>query len=145
MKVLIDTNVIIDILEHRESFDASYRVIQLGIQSKLETIMSAGAVTDVYYIISRSLGSAKKARAKIVALRTLVNICDTTAHDINTGLTLNITDFEDAVIAAIAKRERADYIVTRNEADFANSPVSAISPARFLRQFLKDGEAEHRR
>ena len=132
MKVLIDTNVIIDILEHRESFDASYRVIQLGIEKKLETIMSAGAVTDVYYIINRSLRDAKKAKAKIVALRSLVGICDTTAHDINTALTLKMADFEDAVIAAIAKRERAEYIITRNGADFANSPVSAISPAEFL-------------
>jgi predicted nucleic acid-binding protein len=89
----------------------------------------------VYYIINRSLRSANKARAKIVALRSLVNICDTAANDINTGLALNITDFEDAVIAAIAKREKADYIVTRNEADFANSPVSAVSPAQFLRKF----------
>ena len=136
MKVLVDTNVIIDILEHREPFFAdSYRIIQLGLQGKLDTVMSAGAVTDVYYIISRSLRDPNKARDKITSLTTLINICDTTFKDINTGLSFRIQDFEDAVIAAIAKREKADFIVTRNEADFTSSPVPAISPAQLLRQF----------
>ena len=141
MKVLIDTNVIIDILEHREPFfQDSYKVIQLGLQEKLEIFMSAGAVTDVYYIISRSLHDTNKAREKINALTTLVKICDTIAKDITTGLTLTITDFEDAVVAAIAKRERADYIVSRNEADFTGSPVPAIDPAHFLHQFFDENE-----
>ena len=137
MKVLVDTNVIIDILEHREPFFAdSYRIIQLGLQGKLDTLISAGAVTDVYYIISRSLRDATKAREKITSLTTLINICDTTLKDINTGLSLRIKDFEDAVIAAIAKRERADYIITRNEADFSGSPVPAINPIEALTQLF---------
>jgi predicted nucleic acid-binding protein len=138
MNILIDTNIIIDILEHREPFfEDSYRVIQLGIQGKLKAFMSAGAVTDIYYVISRSLHDADKARVKIIELSALVTIGDTTAHDIHMALTLNIRDFEDAVVAAIAKRKRADYIVTRNEADFTGSPVPAISPSQFLRQFLQ--------
>jgi predicted nucleic acid-binding protein len=140
MKVLIDTNVIIDILEQREGFFRdSYRLIQLAAQGRLEVFMSAGAVTDVYYIISRSLHDTGKAREKIIALTVLIGLCDTTAGDIHTALALDINDFEDAVIASAAKRERADYIVTRNENDFTNSPVPAISPARFLRQFAEDG------
>ena len=137
MKVLIDTNVIIDILEHREPFfQDSYRLLQLGLQGQLDALMSAGAVTDVYYIINRSIHDAGKAKEKILSLKALIIICDTTALDINTALTLNMPDFEDAVIAAIAKREKADYIVTRNEADYTDSPVPAISPNRFLKQFF---------
>jgi len=133
MKVLVDTNVIIDILEHREPFfEDSYKVIQLGLQDKIEAFMSASAVTDVYYIINRSIHDAHKAKEKTIALTTLINICDTTAKDISIGLALPISDFEDAVIAAIAKREKADYIITRNEADFSDAPVPAVSPSRFL-------------
>jgi predicted nucleic acid-binding protein len=139
MRVLIDTNVIIDVLEQRESFfHDSYGLIQLAVREKLEAFMSAGAVTDVYYIIRGSLHDASKAREKIIALTALIGFCDTTASDINTALALNISDFEDAVIASAAKRERADYIVTRNEVDFKESPVPAISPARFLQQFTED-------
>jgi len=138
MKVLIDTNVIIDILEYREPFfQDSYRLLQLGLQGHLDALMSAGAVTDVYYIINRSIRNALKAKERIFALKALISICDTTALDIDTALSLNIADFEDAVIAAIAKRERVDYIVTRNEADYIDSPVPATSPNRFLKQFLE--------
>ena len=136
MKILIDTNIIIDVLERREPFfHDSYRIIQLGLQGKLETFMSAGAVTDVYYVISRSIGDDNKARERIIDLTTLIRICDTTAKDIITGLCLNISDFEDAIIAAIAKREKADYIITRNEADFTGSFPPAISPSQLLKQF----------
>ena len=135
MKVLVDTNIIIDVLEQRKPFfKDSYRLIQLGLQGKLETIMSAGAVTDVYYIISRSIRDAKKAKEKIAALTTLVNICNITANDINTALTLDMADFEDAVISSIAKREKVDFIITRNEADFSASLVPAINPSQFLKQ-----------
>jgi predicted nucleic acid-binding protein len=60
--------------------------------------------------------------------------------DINAALTLPINDFEDAVIAAVAKREKADYIVTRNEEDFKGSPVPAISPAMFLEQCIENDD-----
>jgi predicted nucleic acid-binding protein len=133
LRVLVDTNVIIDILSRREPFfEDSYRFIQLALWGRLEAFMSAGAVTDVYYIICRSLHNARKAREHIIGLGELVSFCDTTAGDIHTALSLSLADFEDAVIAAIAKREKADYIVTRNESDFGQSPVPAISPARFL-------------
>ena len=137
MKVFIDTNVIIDILEQRDPFfNDSYRIIQLGLQGELETFMSAGAVTDVFYIISRSIHDTKKAKEKIITLTTLINVCDTTIADIKAALILSINDFEDAVVAAIAKREKADYIVSRNEIDFSGSPVPTISTNQLLRQFF---------
>ena len=137
MKVFVDTNIIIDILERREPFfQDSYRIIQLGLQGKLETLMSAGSVTDVYYVMSRSLRDAAKTKGKILALTSLIDLCSTTANGIHTALTLNIADFEDAVIAAAAKQEKADFIITRNEADFSGSPVPAIDPAQFLRRFF---------
>ena len=50
MKVLVDTNVIIDILEKREPFfQDSYKFILLGLEEKFDVFISAGAVTDVYY------------------------------------------------------------------------------------------------
>jgi len=45
---------------------------------------------------------------------------------------LVMSDFEDAVVASVAEAARCDYVVTRNVADFAGSPVSAITPSDFL-------------
>ena len=133
MKVMVDTNVILDVLEQRAPFyHDSYRVIQLGLEAKIETIMSAGSVTDVYYLIRQFLRDANKARESIFILSNLVKIRNSTSEDITKALILFIPDYEDAVIAAIARREKADYIVTRNEDDFAGSPVPAINPKKFL-------------
>ena len=47
----------------------------------------------------------------------------------------HFSDFEDAVIAATAARENADYIITRNTGDFIKSSVPAISPTDFLKKY----------
>ena len=136
MKVLIDTNIVIDILEQREPFfEASYRVMQLGLEGQFEAYISASAVTDVYYIINQSLRDSVKAREKIFALTTLMAIYSTTPDDIRNALAIFVNDFEDAVMAATAKREKTDYIITRNSSDFANSPIPAISPSDFLSKY----------
>jgi len=134
MKVLIDTNVIIDILEHREPFyDDSYKVLQLGLEGEIETIMSAGDITNVYYIIKKNIHDSILAREKIFIISSMVKICNSTPEDILNASILFMPDFEDAVIASAAKREKADYIITRNEENFINSPVPALNPSKFIK------------
>ena len=133
MKVMADTNVVLDVLQRREEFfEHSYRVIQLALQGKFECFISAGSVTDIYYIISKNPSNAQKARDAIIKLSALVGFCDTAARDINAALSLKISDFEDAVLAAVAQREKADYIVTRNAEDFKNSPVPVVMPEKLI-------------
>jgi len=50
------------------------------------------------------------------------------------AMSFTMSDFEDAIIAATALRETAEYIITRDIKDFAQSPVPAITPGDFLRQ-----------
>ncbi len=68
----------------------------------------------------------------------LVDVVDVLAQDIHSAIEFEITDFEDAVIAAVAARNKADYIITRNDRDFALSTVPAIAPAAFLKQQLSE-------
>jgi len=135
MKVLIDTNVVIDIFARRESFyENSFKIIQLGLEGEIEIIISAGAIKDVFYILRKYLSDTNDIREKIFMLSNYVKICNTTSDDITSAIILFMPDFEDALIAAAARREKADYIITRNEKDFENSPVPAISPGEFLNQ-----------
>ena len=136
MTVVIDTNVILDIVEQRDNFfDQSYAVVQLAGQGKIDCILSASAVTDIYYLARRNFGNTVEARAAIIQVSNLVRICDTKAQDISDALALNVSDFEDAVVASVANREGAEYIVTRNTKDFCNSPVPAVTPDSFLDSF----------
>lgn len=135
MRVLIDTNIVLDVLLRRAVFfDASYNVLKLSALGKTEFSVTAGAITDVYYFLLRANKDAGKSKEAIIRLVNLVTIADTTGPDIMNALSSKMLDFEDAVVGAIAKRIKAECIVTRNTKDFSNSPVPAIDPKDFLAQ-----------
>jgi len=136
MRILIDTNIVLDVLLRRaDFFDASYEVLKLSALDKAEALITANTITDIYYILQRANKDYTKSKEAIVQLLNLVNIVDVLASDVMNTLSSKISDFEDALAATIAKRVKADYIVTRNTKDFHDSPVPAIDPNDFLAQF----------
>lgn len=133
MKILIDTNVIIDILQKREPFfGESYHALRKAIENDVECMISASAVTDIFYMLRKSLGSNLQAKEQIERLAQLVDFADVQGMDIHAALMRTMPDFEDAVVDAVAERNGASYILTRNIKDFTDSVVTAILPADFL-------------
>ena len=133
MRVLIDTNVILDILQKREPFFTdSYRALRRALENDAECLISASAATDIFYVLRKSLGSAKQAKEHIDQLAQVVSFADVQGMDIHTALMRAMPDFEDAVVDAVAERSGASYILTRNIKDFTGSVVPAILPADFL-------------
>ena len=135
MRILIDTNVILDIVQKREPFFAdSYQSLRKAIEADTECLISASAVTDIFYLLRKAFRSAQKAKERIEQLSRIVTFVDVQGADIHTALMRSMPDFEDAVVAAVAERNGAVYILTRNINDFAGSPVPAITPAEFLKK-----------
>ena len=133
MRILIDTNVILDILQKREPFFAdSYRALRKAIESDAECLLSASAATDIFYMLRKTLGSAQQAKEQIEKLAQLVSFAAVQGMDVHTALMREMPDFEDAVVDAVAERNGASYILTRNIKDFAGSVVPAILPVDFL-------------
>ena len=133
MRVLIDTNVILDILQKREPFFTdSYRALRRALENDAECLISASAATDIFYVLRKSLGSAQQAKEHIDQLALVVCFADVQGADIHTALMRAMPDFEDAVVDAVAERSGASYILTRNIKDFTGSVVPAILPADFL-------------
>ncbi|GHV88271.1 DNA-binding protein [Spirochaetia bacterium] len=133
MKVLLDTNVILDIVETRNPFYFnSYRVFSLAAKRVVDAIVGAGSITDIYYVNRKNCSDSKQALDSIVDLLEVIIPVDTKAEDIRTAINLGFSDFEDAVICATAMREKADYIITRNIDDFSTSPIKAVTPEQFL-------------
>lgn len=133
MRVLIDTNVILDILQKREPFFTdSYRALRRALENDAECLISASAATDIFYVLRKSLGSAQQSKEHIDQLAQVVNFADVQGMDIHTALMRAMPDFEDAVVDAVAERSGASYILTRNIKDFTGSVVPAILPADFL-------------
>lgn len=133
MRVLVDTNVILDILQKREPFFTdSYRALRRALENDAECLISASAATDIFYVLRKSLGSAQQAKEHIDQLARVVSFADVQGMDIHTALMRAMPDFEDAVVDAVAERSGASYILTRNIKDFTGSVVPAILPADFL-------------
>jgi len=133
MKVYFDTNIVIDILKRREPFyEASNRVFMHVVNGKIDGIICTSAISDIYYLSRKQYEDTKTTVSIIFDILEIIKPVDTLAADIFCAAELSFLDFEDAVIAAIAQREKADYIITRNARDFSLSPVPAIAPDLFL-------------
>ena len=105
MKVLLDTNVLLDVIEKREPhFSASYQVFMKSAVKEIEAIIGAGSVSDIYYVTRRNCKDAGKAVSYIIDLLEVITSVDTKAADIHEALRLNFGDFEDAIVAAAAAR-----------------------------------------
>lgn len=133
MKVMIDTNVVLDVLLRREPFfQASYEVMKQSALEQIEGFVSAAAATDLFYLLRRALGDRQAAKENLEKLMQLVGFADALGEDVHAALASNMPDFEDALVSAIAERCQMDCIVTRNIKDFENSPVVALTPEAFL-------------
>jgi len=133
MKLYFDTNIIMDILERREPFfENSNKIFVLVAEERIEGVIGTNAITDIYYLIRKKYADTETAVAFIFDILEVVKPVDTLIDDIFSAKELGFADFEDAVIAAIARREKADYIMTRNVKDYSKSPVPTITPDEFL-------------
>lgn len=133
MRILIDTNVILDILQKREPFFSdSYQALHKAIESETECLISASAATDIFYLLRKSLRSTQQAKERLEQLAQLVTFADVQGMDIHMALLRSMPDFEDAVVDVVAERYGASYILTRNLKDFTGSVVPAILPSDYL-------------
>lgn len=132
MDVLIDTNVIIDLAQEREPFvHAANELLNL---EALELHMTASAVTDIYYLQKKYAGDAN-ARLFLSYMLGAFKIVDVMEADCRRALMLPMPDYEDALQAVCARRAKCGYIITRNERHYENSPVPAICPEQFLKEW----------
>jgi len=130
LRVLFDTNVVLDLLLDREPFslDAAncFSRVETG---QIEGWLCASTVTTLHYLIRKSAG-ARRARESISLLLSLFQIAPVNKTALEGALNLPFSDFEDAVLHEAARLVNADVIVTRNTADFKHSNVPVWLPGR---------------
>lgn len=133
MKIYFDTNIIIDVLKRREPFyENSNMIFMLAVDGKIDGIVCTSAIADIYYLSRKPYDDTRTTINIIFDILEIIKPVDTLVNDIFSAAELDFQEFEDAVIASIAQREKADYIITRNTKGFSNSPVQAITPDKFL-------------
>ncbi|MDZ8094620.1 MAG: PIN domain-containing protein [Nostoc sp. DedQUE05] len=134
MKILLNTNIIVDDALERELFlEASEQVLVLVEQGQVESYISASTFSDLYYIIRRARGR----EWTLTYLRQLVNFCQVAIVDsttINMALNLNFRDFEDAIQYSSAVLNHLDAIITRNPRDFPVATPRIITPEELIQE-----------
>lgn len=132
MKLLIDANILLDVLENREPHVKASEVIWKLCETEQATgYVSTLTFANLVYIMRKELDPEKIADV-LKRLSLIFEFVDFTASDLNKAAELNWSDFEDAVQSVIAERVHADFIITRNIKDFTKSRVVAFTPAELI-------------
>lgn len=133
MKVLFDTNVLLDVFLKRDPFfEASTQLLALAEQGKIEGWMCATTVTTIHYLLVKSIGR-KKAVIHLRQLLKILHVSRVTGVVLEGALESDFTDFEDAVLYHSALQEGLDIVLTRNQKDFSKSSLPVYSPSEFLK------------
>lgn len=133
MKLLIDTNVVLDVLLKREPFcETAVNVLNLAKRNDVQEFISASAITDIYYISCRQLKNKGQVRGMLKNLLTIVSVAGVTEQEISDALGLEWNDFEDSVQYSVALLQEMDGIITRNPADYKASEIQVWLPEQAL-------------
>lgn len=134
MRVLIDTNVLLDLLCDRDEFaEDALKIWELCEFHEIDGYISALSVPNIVYILRKEL-TPEKTEELVEKLSAIFEISDLKLSDLLSAAKIRTKDFEDAVQMLTAQRIRADYIITRNIDDFSASKISAIKPSEFFKK-----------
>lgn len=132
MKVLFDTNIVLDLLLARQRFVADAQHLFAKVErNEITGYLCASTVTTVHYLLLKNLDT-KNAITGITKLLSLFEITPLSRTVIELALKTAFRDFEDAVLHESARLSSVDVIVTRNVADFAQAQLLIYEPAKLL-------------
>jgi predicted nucleic acid-binding protein len=139
MKVLIDTNIVLDVLLKRQPYcqDAA-KIIVLSEKEIIETYASASAITDIYYITQKAYKDKKIVVDLMKKILEVISVATVTGNNIYHALDLGWNDFEDSVQYVVGESISADYIITRNAGDFNNNTIEIVTPEQFLNIIVEE-------
>ena len=132
MKLLIDGNILLDVLQKRlPYFEDSVRIWKICETKQVEGYVSALTFANLVYEMRKELDAEKI--NEVLKKMSLIFIFESlNISDISTAAEMQWADFEDAIQSATAKRIRADYIIIRNMKDFKDSEIMALTATEFL-------------
>ena len=132
-KILIDTNIVIDLLSKRKDFyDDAANLFSQADKKELNLTISSLTFANTNYILTK-LKSAKEAREILRKFKVLVELLN--LDDKITELALSdesFPDFEDGLQYYSAIENDIDIIITRNKKDFKNSKLPVLTAKEYL-------------
>ena len=133
-KLLLDTNIVIDLLAKREpGYSSAAQIFSLGDKRQLQLGVSALTIANTNYLLLK-LKSHDEVKSILRKFKLLVNVLP--LEDKVISLALNdkdFKDFEDGLQYFTAIENSQDIIITRNLKDFKNSKIPVMTADQFLK------------
>lgn len=132
MVLLIDTNIVLDVLMNRPEFVKDSSVVwKLCETGRVKGYLSTLSYANMMYIMRKQM-TPEQVEEIFHRISLIFEFADFSPNVLERAVDMKWKDFEDAVQSATAESVHADYIITRNIRDFAQSKVTAFMPAEFL-------------
>ena len=136
MRVLLDTNIILDYLGANQGFtEDAEKIFDLASKRQDIKLVSSSAITDVLYVLKRAIKDRELVRHKYESFRKKIRILPVTEQDIDKAFERDWKDFEDAVQYTVAEANNVDCIITRNKRDFEENLIPCYSPQEFIEAY----------
>lgn len=134
MRVLIDTNVLLDYIANRTPYaDAAEQIMIMCKDNKIDGCIAAHSIMNIFYILRKNMTVSERKNI-LFYLSQITEIIGIDKQKILNSISNDVfSDFEDCLQAECAKSFSADWIITRNIKDFENSAIKAITPDKFLK------------
>jgi predicted nucleic acid-binding protein len=135
MKVLVDTNIVLDFLLQREPFFQEAKLLFQAIASgQVVGYITATTITDIFYIAQKQTKNIEQARQAVSLVLTGMEVCPVNRVVLELAFDSGFTDFEDAVQIQCAVDQGLDAILTRDKKGFLESSVPVLSVTTLLQQ-----------
>ena len=129
-KVLLDTNIILDLALKRDKFfEAASNIFTQIDNREIDAFISATTITDIYYILSKAL-NRETASSFLIDLLEIVGVLGVDSETVKSALNSEIIDFEDAIQCCCAFENAVDIIIARNISDFKNCKLQIVNPLK---------------
>lgn len=134
-KILVDTNIVIDLLSKRELFyEEAQELFTLADHKKIKLYISSLTVANTHYLLARN-HKLDEARKILIKFKVLAQVLPMDDKIIELALVSDFKDFEDAIQFHTALENNLDIIITRNKKDFKNSILPVFTAKEYLLKF----------
>lgn len=141
MRVIIDTNVVVDALTSRKPWnECAEKIFIIAANRIVDIYITASCATDIYYLVRKYLHSVEQAKKVMKSLYSLIGILPVTGDECVDALISPVIDYEDTVVERTAVKTGMDYIITRNVKDYRQGMVRAILPDDFISLIKERGQ-----
>jgi predicted nucleic acid-binding protein len=132
MKLLLDTDVLLDIAFARsEFFEDSARVLEWAEAAPGQAAVAWHSLSNLAYLVRPDV------RPFLRELLQFVEVAPVSTEEARRALTLALNDVEDALQIAAAQSFGASFIISRNLTHYRRSPIPALTPKQFLETHVR--------